>query len=265
MPKPVRISEGAVSADDLFSEGRDGLLFEIRPPQRRFKWKDQQVLQLWDDIRTAYETKRDSYFLGTLLLVRLNEEAKASVSVIDGQQRLTTLSLLLAVLRDYCNLYPELSTRADTLQRRIRRVDHDGNALGPLVLTLQEPDNQVYIKYVEAVGSTKQISPGRDLISRAVKKLTEQVDNYINVPTPQEKLRRLCDFVQDNIIFLPLEVRNEGEGYLVFDTTNTRGMRLTPSESLKGRLASVAREDSNLSEQLITKWGNEARDRKSFY
>ena len=67
MPTLVKISEGAISTSGLFSETSD-LLFEIHPPQRRFKWKQQQIDQLCQDIITAYKANRDSYFLGTLLL-----------------------------------------------------------------------------------------------------------------------------------------------------------------------------------------------------
>ena len=154
MPTLVKISEGAISTSGLFSEAND-LLFAIHPPQRRFKWKNQQIDQLWQDILTAHEANRDSYFLGTLLLVQLDESR--TVSVIDGQQRITTLSILLAVLRDHCNEFPSLSTRADGIQRLISRVDNDGKPVGYLVVTLQDPDNQVYKGLVKEHGSTKSL------------------------------------------------------------------------------------------------------------
>ena len=251
MPTLVKISEGAIPTSGLFSKTHD-LLFEIRPPQRRFKWKTQQIDQLWQDILAAYTAKRDSYFLGTLLLVRLDDSRK--VSVIDGQQRITSLSLLLAVLRDHCIEYPGLLTRADGIQRLISRVDNDGKPVGSLVVTLQEPDNQIYIKLVKEPGSTKSSPFQQDLLSVTVRKLTEHLAKHINVPNREEALRGLCEYIQSNIKFLPLEVRSEAEGYLVFDTTNTRGLRPSPSEALKARLATIARGDSQLSDKLITKW-----------
>jgi len=53
-------------------------------------------------------------------------------------------------------------------------------------------------------------------------------------------------------------VGSEGEGYLVFDTSNTRGLRPSPSEALKARLATVARADLSLSDELIAKWNSAA-------
>ena len=251
MPALVKISAGAISASGLFSEIHD-LLFEIHPPQRRFKWKNHQIDQLWQDILNAFQANRDSYFLGTLLLVHLDDNGR--VSVIDGQQRITALSILLAVLRDHCLEFPGLATRADGIQRLISRVDNDGTPVGSLVVTLQDPDNPTYIRLVKEPGSTKALLSQNDLLTRAVKRLTDHVEQHINVPQREKSLRDLCEYIQSKIMFLPLEVDGEAEGYLVFDTTNTRGLRPSPSEALKARLATIAREDSNLSDELITMW-----------
>ena len=240
-----------MSTSGLLS-GNDELLFVILPPQRRFKWKNQQVDQLWQDILTALKAKRDSYFLGTLLLVQLGNGHK--VSVIDGQQRITTLSMLLAVLRDYCYEFEDLRTRADGIQRLISRVDYDGKPVGSLVITLQNPDNQVYKKLVEEPGSTKSLPFQKDLLSRAVERLSEKVGQYIDGSDRKEKLRGLCQYIQSKVMFLPLDVGSEAQGFLVFDTTNTRGLRPSPSEALKARLATIARGNNPLSDDLIAKW-----------
>ena len=262
MPALIKISDGAISTTKLFTE-TNNLLFEIKPPQRRFKWTKRQVDQLWNDIHTAYSTNRDSYFLGSLLLVQSADSER--VEVIDGQQRITTLSILLAVLRDQCQEFPGLSSRANTLQRHISRVDHDDRPVGALVVKLQDPDDAIYEKLVRDHGSTATIvsqkdPPLNDLLSKAARTLTEHVKKFLEPANPEHRLREFCNFVQDNVRFLPLEVRNEAEAYLVFDTTNTRGMRLSPSEALKGRLATKARENSDLSARLISKWNVTARN-----
>lgn len=255
MPQLVKITDGASSTTDLFS----AILFEILPPQRRFKWDRQQVDQLWEDIRKAHTSNHDSYFLGTLLLVPTNPR---KLSVIDGQQRLTTVSLLLAVLRDQCMNFPGtegLERRAHGIQRLITRVDNDGHPTGDMVITLQDADNSIYAKLTEKLNSTSNSIPGKSRLARAVRLLRERVEQHINVLDRQECLRRLCEYVQSNIRFLLIEVQSEGDAYLVFDTTNTRGLRLSQAEALKARLASIAREDKNLSADLIQKWNAVAR------
>ena len=263
MPAPalVTIGDKLVPTKALFSEG-NGLLFVIRPPQRRFKWKKQQVEQLWTDLRRARRTKLDSYFLGTLLLVPFDGGTMAHegnwVSVIDGQQRITTLSILLAVLRDQCIKCdpndPDLVGRANVLQRLISRVDNNDNPRH-LVVTLQDADNPKFIRLVRERGSTL-LPHGNDLLSEAVKNMTQCVKAHIkDKSNRKEMLLSLCDYVQDRINFLPLELQSESDGYLVFDTTNTRGMRLSASEALKARLVTIAaRQDTNLSEELIRIW-----------
>ena len=250
MPKLLKISDDAVHVQSLFS-ANEGLLFEVRPPQRRFKWKKPQIVQLWSDIYNAYKKGSDAYFLGTLLLVDFDD---GRVSVIDGQQRITTMSILLAVLRDYCLEFDDLSERASGIQRLLTRVDNDGKPIGSTVVTIQEPDNQVYVGLVKEHESTKSTTAEPSLLSDAVKYLRQEVYKRINVPDRQETLRSLCEYIQTKVMFLPLGVQTEGEGYLVFDTSNTRGLRLSPSEALKARLATVAREDKELSRQLIQKW-----------
>ena len=198
----------------------------------------------------AHLEQRESYFLGTLLLEPLSDSC---VSVLDGQQRITTLSLLLAVLRDQCKSQG-LDPRAAGIQRLISRVDNDGNPVGSLVVKLQDPDNQTYINLVRNYGSTSIASSSSELLPKAVQSLTSHVKAHINVPDPKACLRALCDYIQDRVKLLPLAVRSEGEGYLVFDTTNTRGLSLSPSEELKARLATVARQDRHLSEDLMQKW-----------
>lgn len=254
MPVLVQIREGAISTGSLLSD-RD-MLFEVHPPQRRFKWRKTQIVQLWEDIRNAHVSKRDSYFLGTLLLAQTE---RGTQSVLDGQQRLTTLSLLLAVLRDCCRGFPNLQHRADVIQRLIARVDNDGNAVGPLVVTLQDIDNEIYMKLAKEPGSTSGSIAGKSLLERAVRLLKEHVQNHINSPNPEETLRDLSEFVQSRVQFLPLQVPSESDGYLVFDTTNTRGLQLSPAEGLKARLATIAREDSGLSDRLMQEWNRVAR------
>ena len=249
----VRINEDALSPDSLFS-GNLGLLFEIHPPQRRYKWKAQQIDQLWQDIVKAHEAARDSYFLGSLLLVPLSG---GQMSVIDGQQRITTLSLLLAVLRDQCRTF-DLVPRASRIQQLISRVDNDGNPLGPLVIKLQEPDNQTYINLVNKYGSTELIPSNRDPLVSAARTLKDHVTKYLADGNETNKLRALCEYIQTKVKLLPLLVPTEGEGYLVFDTTNTRGLRLSPAEALKARLAAIARDNPELSNSLIQKWNSAA-------
>src|SRR5436309_6802090 len=83
---------------DIFS---DLYQFEIPPYQRPYAWENEQTRELLSDVLDAMDNQRANgglYFLGSVVLVKQPTEAQSNV--IDGQQRLTTLTILLSVLRD---------------------------------------------------------------------------------------------------------------------------------------------------------------------
>ena len=108
--------------------------------------------------------------------------------------------------------------------------------------------------------STSSQTSQKDLLPSAVKVLKRGVIEHIGDGEDREdSLRELCNYVQDKIKLLPIEVSREGEAYLVFDTTNTRGRHLDLSDRFKARLATIAeRADGLLSEELIKQWNNVA-------
>ena len=87
---------------DIFNDAYD---FRIPPYQRPYAWTTEQTSALLDDLQTALNTggnvkieEMPPYFLGSIVVIK--EREKAPSDVIDGQQRLTTLTILLCVLRE---------------------------------------------------------------------------------------------------------------------------------------------------------------------
>lgn len=71
-----------------------GRFFNIPRFQRPYSWDDENIQDLWDDVMGA---KGEDYFIGSMVVYR---EGKQEFSVVDGQQRLTTITLLLCAMRD---------------------------------------------------------------------------------------------------------------------------------------------------------------------
>ena len=89
--------------------------YHIPDYQRPYSWEDEQIEQLWDDIYSAMELGNESYFLGPMILIRA---PGGYFEVVDGQQRLTTLTILFCVIRDvYGNKTPfgEIIDKLDCL------------------------------------------------------------------------------------------------------------------------------------------------------
>lgn len=73
--------------------------YEIPPYQRPYSWKKENVQQLIEDVWEAYEGNDKEYFIGSLITIE--KEKNQCYDVVDGQQRLTTLNLIFARLRDH--------------------------------------------------------------------------------------------------------------------------------------------------------------------
>lgn len=117
--------------------------------QRTYSWEKEQCARLWNDIVKLHKTHRDGHFVGSI--VRIDEDSAAGSTlamIIDGQQRLTTLTLLLVALRDYaasnadCGVNPNKIT--DTL---LLNQYETGNAKYKLLLT--QSDRDALIKKIE--------------------------------------------------------------------------------------------------------------------
>ena len=112
---PLSFKTNTVTVGDLFSGSN---IFRMLIFQRPFSWNEETALELLGDIVDAMdrsERGRSSYFLGPIILSR--KSTKAALDVVDGQQRLVTLTAILAVLRD---LLSEGELR-DELQETIER------------------------------------------------------------------------------------------------------------------------------------------------
>lgn len=250
----------------MLSGGNSPKFYIVVPPQRRYRWKAIQVKELWDDILKARKNSagKEVYFVGTIFLLRL-KGTKASHHVIDGQQRLTTLSLMIAVLRDICLLHDDLIERASFLNKHIDDTDPDGNSRGH-VLTLQPQDDTTYQHWVSGNQSTINPAPKpktaeyKSNIFQAVKKLRELVADHLAISgiNESDELKSLSDYLTGKVTLLPIIVEKAQHADQIFDTTNTRGLRLDIHEQVKASVAIEIRNDSILSDAFNKIWNTAA-------
>ena len=99
--------------------GMPNTRFVIPAYQRRYAWKERQCRELWLDLERAARSE-GSHFVGTLLYAREpdDEAGCARIAVIDGQQRLTTVTLLLTALKRHL----EQTGRSCSRQEAVRRL-----------------------------------------------------------------------------------------------------------------------------------------------
>ncbi|BDA04853.1 hypothetical protein OHP005_06100 [Helicobacter pylori] len=110
--------------------------------QRVYSWEKEQCKQLWDDIiKIGGNDKMDGHFIGSILYVldRITHSNNALL-IIDGQQRLTTITLLLTALRDHWS-----DKRKEIEDRYLINSDKDGDKKFRLILSESDKDTLLYL------------------------------------------------------------------------------------------------------------------------
>ena len=117
--------------------------------QRTYSWEKEQCFRLWSDIVNLHKSKREGHFVGSI--VRIDEDSAAGSTramIIDGQQRLTTLTLLLVALRDYAAAHPDCGVNANKITDTLLLNQYEtGNDKYKLFLT--QSDREALIKKIE--------------------------------------------------------------------------------------------------------------------
>jgi hypothetical protein len=173
-----------------------------------------------------------TYFLGPVVVM----ETKREITVLDGQQRLATATILLAVLRDTaheCNAanpFPELDYLARDIQRElIEKKDTSPQAYS---LSLSELDEPFFLQSIKSDPPliTKSTLRSHQLIRRAYDYLHEEISSLVQGETPHKQaahLKRLKDVLTKGVSLVAIVVEDEEDAYNIFETLNDRGLRLS--------------------------------------
>ncbi|MEU8072326.1 DUF262 domain-containing protein [Micromonospora sp. NPDC048169] len=202
--------------------------------QRTYSWTDSQLKRLWDDIRKLAEERVESpdltHFIGSLVLAP-SPTYGPSVSeflVVDGQQRLTTLSILLCAIRDHRAKHEDLGHRD--------RIDQEYliNKYKPahrLKLVPTQADRAAYEACLEA---TPQAG-GSDQVGAAYRFFAAQL---VAVDDPDDPLdiERIEDAVISGMSLVSVVAKAGDNVYRIFESLNNTGLKLTQADLLRNYL-----------------------------
>ena len=220
----------------------NGLHYEVPKYQRDYSWDKEQWSDLWYDLMQMIDEK-DSHYMGYLVLQTSDDK---NYQIIDGQQRLTTICvLILAVVDSLLNLPGTDKEKEDNKKRAENiRSTYIGN-MDMLTLTsvnklvLNRNNDHFYRTYL----STLQEMPKRGLKTseRLLKSSFETFKSYLEIKYRSAK--ELVVFIENlvnNIFFTVITVTDELNAFKVFETLNARGVQLSSSDLLKNYIFSVA-------------------------
>jgi len=229
--------------------------FQIPDYQRPYSWGDEEIEQLWEDISLAFDSKDRYYFLGPVILAQTES---GFLEVVDGQQRLTTLTILFCVLRDF--YLEELRKRDSVLTNRIvnavKSLVDDKYRL--ILITQAHYQNQFEQEILENV-----ILPEKNLTKKEKEKLKYKFKNAalilkdrleeLKKTSDLEKLESFIQYIFENIVIITITCSSRVSAIRLFQTLNTRGLELGLADLTKSYLFSQIQEKRKC-KQFLMSW-----------
>ncbi len=215
--------------------------FTIDYFQREYLWEKKHIEQLLADLESSFLSSYNSlherhevenygsYYLGPVVM----SSKDGNKSIIDGQQRLTSLTLLLIFLN---NIQKEHDEKVDVVELIY------SEKFGKKSFNMQVPERETCLdalfndgKYVYN-GDNESV---KNLISRY-----EDIEELFSEQLKGKALPFFIDWVLEKLILVEIIAYSEENAYTIFETMNDRGLNLTPSEMLKGYLLSKITDDT---------------------
>ncbi|KAB1651691.1 DUF262 domain-containing protein [Pseudoclavibacter chungangensis] len=222
---------------------------EVPAFQRNYSWSREQVDEYWFDLKAALTTDQPFYFLGTVVLGR---SASGAASVIDGQQRLATTSMLLAAIRDVFRDRGDVR-RAETLQSLYLAAPSLLENRTQPKLQLNAVDQAFFEAHILRLRDTPaQDAETRPALADAFARLSARlVDDVEGVgPKWEDRLLRWVELLEKRTQVIAVSVTDDSDAFVIFETLNDRGMELSVSDLIKNYLLGLSREEIALAQEL---------------
>lgn len=234
--------------------------FLIPEYQRPYAWGDDQVITLFDDIwnfavdEGGFKNKNATYFLGSVVLYK-NEERKA-LEIIDGQQRLTSLCLLLRAC--YAKLEHEDDDQSKHLCHQIEealwtqnietgKVDKSYPRFSSDVIS--DEGNKIILEILSTGAAPDK---AWDRYSRNYRKFQELIER--NAKDHPLCLGHFIHAVLNQAIVLPITAADQDTALTIFSTLNNRGLPLSDADIFKAKLYSHQGKDPIACGGFIKSW-----------
>ncbi len=201
--------------------------FVIPIYQRLYSWKKEQCEQLWDDIiKIGGNDKMNGHFIGSILYVRDDNTHSSPLLIIDGQQRLTTITLLLIALRNHLSEEIEILEKFSHKKienRYLINRDEDGDKKFRLILS--ESDKDTLLSLIDK-NKRKPSEPSVKIMENF-----ELFEEWINKNT--DKLETIFKGLEKlMIVWIALE-KGKDDPQLIFESMNSKGIELTQTDLIR--------------------------------
>ncbi|MEB3780830.1 MAG: DUF262 domain-containing HNH endonuclease family protein [Desulfurococcales archaeon] len=226
-----------ITLGELFTR----FMFVVPKFQRPFSWTAENFEKLFTDIYDAMKDGQEAYFLGSMVFWLDKEHEGNIYQVIDGQQRLASLTILFATLRDRINNEGdknELQTLIFEEGKRLLGIPSKER------LTVWDNLQEYFKKYVYSKDGTRKfledlknnrikLSSKNDPLyhlKEAIETYHRLIDNYI---TNEKELVNFAGYILNKVYVVSIRTNSLGSAIRLFNVLNTRGLPLSPVDIIK--------------------------------
>lgn len=205
--------------------------------QRDYSWEEENWEELWNDIFRSVESEDGEHYMGYLVLL---SQSNDQYSIIDGQQRLTTISILILSVLYYLNNVlkdePNVNERITELKNSYIGKKSPINLTVEHKLTLNKNNSLVYTRLINNENLPKSLKPTEVLMKECFDYFNKQV---ASLSWSGIKLAEFVESLTSKIYFTRITVNDELNAYKVFETLNSTGVKLSSTDLLKNYLFQI--------------------------
>lgn len=220
--------------------GKRGVKFEVPPYQRGYEWERKHFEDLWLDLNRI-NSHVEQHFIGSIIL--LETDSGETFEIVDGQQRMVTISVIMMAIRDA----PGLEKQED------RRIDDVINTY-----PANEAERRLHLADETADDSFEKLWQGNT--DAAEKRVKMAYDYYIDkvVNLDDDELQRLLDNVVKYLRVVETVSTDASLAYTIFQSQNDRGKEVSPQILAKARIHGAAEEldDTQERQEVIGRWNH---------
>lgn len=227
--------ETEIKAKDVsywsFLDSSSGM-YIIPALQRPYTWGRTHINDLFSDIKES----EGGYYIGSIVIIDREERGVNRDQIIDGQQRLTTLSLILVAMRDYIGDKKNFDSLREDLGNMLFRPMMNGTKLSRLAFT-NEHSNKIYEQILlnqEIQKASKSQAVFCDALFQ-IKKLLKEYSPGLKV----KDMERLLDNIK-NLQMVLIECKNQSAAFDLFESINANGVTLASNDIIKNRLFQIS-------------------------
>lgn len=210
--------------------------------QREYTWEKLQIEQLVEDLTNSFfddykvgDTPKNvanynTYYMGSIVL---SDKRNGISSIIDGQQRITSLTLLLIYLLHKTN---------NTMRSQIDNLIYS-DSYGEKSFNIQVPEREICLKALYDCGDYEPTDLDDESTINMANRYKDIVEAFPEDSFGEDVLKSFVYWLLEKVILVKITATSEDNAYTIFETMNNRGKSLKPSDMLKGFILSKFNSD----------------------